>query len=103
MMDACPLGHGARISGEPDPYGVVGIYDREAGDGDIAYRRVDGGERLVWHASSCGWVVLRGFFLAQGWRHNSPWGPLGPHGGFMVAPLFNDEAAMSRYGAQWAP
>ena len=26
---------------------------------------------------------------------------MGPHGSFMVAPLFNDEAAKSRYGAQW--
>ena len=25
---------------------------------------------------------------------------MGPHGSFMVAPLFNDEAAKSRYGAQ---
>ena len=41
--------------------------------------------------------------LGRGWPHNPPLGPMGPHGSFMVAPLFNDEAAKSRYGAQWAP
>ena len=41
--------------------------------------------------------------LDRGWPHNPPLGPMGPHGSFMVAPLFNDEAAKSRYGAQWAP
>ena len=39
----------------------------------------------------------------DGRPHNPPLGPMGPHGSFMVAPLFNDEAAESRYGAQWAP
>ena len=41
--------------------------------------------------------------FGRGWPHNPPLGPMGPHGSFMVAPLFNDEAAKSRYGAQWVP
>ena len=41
--------------------------------------------------------------LGWGWPHKPPLGPMGPHGSFMVAQLFNDEAAKSRYGAQWAP
>ena len=39
--------------------------------------------------------------LVQGWPHTPPLGPMGPHGSFMVAPWFNDEAAKSRYGAHW--
>ena len=46
------------------------------------------------------YVILDVFFFGR-WWHNSPLGTPGPHRGFMVAPSFNDEAAMSPYGAQW--
>jgi hypothetical protein len=59
INDECPMGHGARISGMPDPYGVTGLYDRITEGAEIIYARVDGSDRIAWHASGCGWVVKK--------------------------------------------